>query len=297
MRFAISFTFSPGTPLWHIGTQWLGRDALSGQNFAPPKVLGLDAETLRELTRIPARHGLQAPLVPLFRLKPPLTEADLKAALVDFSSRQSPFALPPLALCHVNRAFSLCPCRHFPALQALAARCTRAFDRLRAPLNPSELAKHKAQPLSGQEKRNLEMWGNPYVFEQYRFAFPLTGRMAEGRQKELVHSALQTFFGPALAQPVVLDSLYLFVEPEHGQPLSGVHRFPLTLPSSEPGDRISHDPQFLDQDLHSRYQSWSWSWSSGPRIVRSCSPGQSFPCPTRRSATCPATASPTGSAT
>lgn len=254
MRFAISYTFPPGTPLWHQGNRWLGRDALSGQSYALPHVLGLAPETQRELTRMPARHGLHAPLMPLFRLKPPLTETDLRTTLVDFCSRQQPITLPPLALCHLNGAFSLCPSRHSPALQALAARCTRAFDRLRAPLNPSELAKHKAQPLSGQEKRNLELWGDPYVFEQFRFAFSLTGRMSEGRQKELVYSALQTFFGPALAQPVVLDSLYLFIEPEPGQPLCGVHRFPLTLPSSDPGDRFNHDQQFLSQDLHSRYQ-------------------------------------------
>jgi len=254
MRLAISYTFPPGAPLCHLGNRWLGRDALSGQLFAQPKVLGLEPETLRELTRIPARQGLQATLMSLFRLKPPLTEIDLRTALADFCSRQHPVALPPFALCHFDGAFSLCPGRHSPALQALAARCTRAFDRLRAPLNPSDLARYKAQPLNGQEKRNLELWGDPYVFEQFRFAFPLTGRMAEGRQKELVYSALQDIFSPALAQPVVVDSLYLYVEPEHGQPLCGVHRFPLTLPLSEPGDRLNHDQQFLSQDVHSRHQ-------------------------------------------
>jgi hypothetical protein len=254
MRFAISYTFPPGDPLCHLGNQWLGRDALSGQLFVQPKVLGLAPEALRELIRIPARHGLQATLMSLFRLKPTLTETDLWATLTDFCSRQHPVALPPFALCHFAGAFSLCPCRHSPALQTLAARCTRAFDRLRAPLNPSELARYKAQPLNGQEKRNLELWGDPYVFEQFRFAFPLTGRIAEGRQKELVYSALQDIFGHALAQPVIVDSLYLFVEPEYGQPLCGVHRFPLTLPIPEPEDRLNHDQQFLSQDIHSRHQ-------------------------------------------
>jgi putative phosphonate metabolism protein len=254
MRYAIYFAPPPTSPLWHQGSRWLGRDALSGHSRQQPCFRGLEPESLAELTRTPARHGFHATLVPLFRLKEPLTEIDLQATLADFAVRQQPLRLPPLTLSQQDHFFCLRPSRHSPPLQVLASLCTREFDRFRAPLSPSELARCKAALLSGQERKNLELWGYPYVFEQYRFHFTLTGRMAEGKMKERVHGALVETFGPLLGEPLALDALCLFVEPEWGQPLRCLHRFPFSLPAPEPEERLHHDQQLLCQNLYPGYQ-------------------------------------------
>jgi len=254
MRYAIYYAPLPASPLWQQGSRWLGRDALSGHFLPQPCFRGIEPDSLAELTRTPARYGFHATLAPPFRLKHHLAETDLLAALADFAARQQPLSLPPLALCQLDNFFCLRPGRHATAVQALASRCIREFDRFRAPLNPSELARRKAAQLSGQEKKNLELWGYPYVFEQYRFHFTLTGRMAEGKFKERVHNTLVETFGPLLGESLVLDGLCLFVEPEWGQPLRCLHRFPFPLSAPEPEKRIAHDQQLLRQDLYPGYQ-------------------------------------------
>lgn len=254
MRYTICFAPSPISPLWHQGCRWLGRDAGSGHSVPRLCFRGLDPAFLAELTRKPARYGFQATLVAPFRLRPPLTEADLLAALADLASRQPPVVLPPLAVGQQDFCFCLRPVRHSAAVQTLAARCTRAFDRFRAPLQPIELARSKAAQLSGQEKRNLELWGSPYVFEQFRFHFTLTGRMSEGRNRERVHGALVEIFDPLLDAPLSVDALCLFVEPAFGQPLRCLGRFSLSPPAADAAARISHDQQLLRQDLHPGYE-------------------------------------------
>jgi len=254
MRYAIYHAPSPTSPLWQLGSSWLGRDAFSDHALAQPLFRGIDPDSLAELTRTPARYGFHATLVPPFRLKGHLTEADLRTALADFATRQQPLPLPPLSVSQLDNFFCLRPIRHSTALQVLASLCTRAFDRFRAPLNPGELARSKAALLSGQEKKNLEIWGYPYVFDQFRFHFTLTGRMAEGKVKERVHGALLETFAPILAEPLVIDALCLFVEPDFGQPLRCLHRFPFPLPSSETEERLNHDQQLLRQDLYPGYQ-------------------------------------------
>jgi len=253
MRYAIYFAPPPASLLWQQGSRWLGRDAISGHALLQPCFRGLEPGSLAEFTRTPARYGFHATLVPPFRLKDHLTEADLRTALADFSARQQPLPLPVLAISQLDRFFCLRPSRHSARLQGLASLCTRAFDRFRAPPTPSELARRKAVQLNGQEKKNLEIWGYPYVFEQYRFHFTLTGRMAEGKVKERVYGALVETFGPLLGESLVLDGLCLFVEPEWGQPLRCLHRFPFPLPAPEPSERIDHEQQ-LRQDLHPGHQ-------------------------------------------
>lgn len=254
MRYAICYTPPVSSPLWQQGCRWLGRDAQSGHPLQQPCIRGLDPATLAELTRMPGRYGFQATLVPPFRLKEPLTETDLRAALADFAARQSSFALPPLTITQLEYCFCLQPLRHSTPLHTLAARCTRAFDRFRAPLTPSELARRKAALLSGQEKKNLELWGNPYVFEQFRFHFTLTGRMSAGRNKELVHTALVEFLGPVLDELLPCNGLCLFVEPVFGHPLRCLDRFPFSPPAPEPSERIAHDQHLQSQDLYPGYQ-------------------------------------------
>ena len=254
MRYAIYYTPSAFSPLWQQGSQWIGRDALSGRSLPQPRIRGVYPERLTEVTRIPRHYGFHATLAPPFRLSREATEEHVLAALGDFTSRQQPMQIPRLELSQIDAFFCLRPVRYSQALHFLAALCIREFDRFRAPLSPSEMARHKAALLNGQEKRNLELWGYPYVFEQYRFHFTLTSRMAEGKEKEAIHAALTETFNPLLDDPLVIDALCLFVEPASGQPLRCTHRFPFLASSPGQQPHIAHATHNTTQDLYSGYQ-------------------------------------------
>ncbi len=254
MRYALFFTPPATSPLWLQGCRWLGRDAVSGVSLAQPSFRGLDGDTLVELTRTPARYGFHATLVAPFRLKEGMREEELLDAVTDFAAGQRQLTTPPLTVSQLDHFFCLRPVRHSAALQGLASLCTRAFDRFRAPLNPSELARRKAAQLSGQEKKNLELWGYPYVFEQFRFHFTLTTRMADGKCKNRIHVALLDYFEPLLDEPLLVDALCLFVEPAPGQPLRCLHRFSLASPPPFNEERVANDQQLLSQNLYPGYQ-------------------------------------------
>ena len=254
MRYVLVYLPPPDSPLGHRGNRWLGRCAESGRPLVQPPCRGIDPDRLADLTRNPARIGLHATLLSPFRLKPPQTEEHLVAALTDFTTGLQSIALPPLILANQDGCFCLRPSHHVAPVQTLASRCLRAFDRFRAPLSPSEMARHKAAVLSGQEKKNLELWGDPYVFEQYRFFFPLTGRVAEGTLRERVLAALVELFAAVLHTHLTIDALRLLVEPAPGQPLRSVCCFPFSPPAPEPSERIAHDQHSHPQDLHPGYQ-------------------------------------------
>ena len=254
MRYALFFAPPTTSALWIQGCRWLGWDAASGIVLAQPSFRGLDTEIISDLTRTPARYGFHATMMAPFRLKEGFEKQELLDAIAAFAAGQRQLTIPPLMVSQLDHFFCLRPVRHSAALQGLAALCTRAFDRFRAPLNPSELARRKAALLSGQEKKNLELWGYPYVFEQFRFHFTLTTRMAEGKGKDRVHTALLDFFEPMLDEPLLIDGLCLFVEPAPGQPLRCLHRFPLASISPLTEERVAHDQQLLSQNLHPGYQ-------------------------------------------
>lgn len=254
MRYALFFAPPATSPLWHQGSHWLGRDACTGAILPQPGFRGIDSEVIVELTREPCRYGFHATLVAPFRLKNDMEEPTLVRAVEEFTACQRPLSIPPLTVAQLDHFFCLRPMRHSTPLQALAALCTRAFDRFRAPLNPSELARRKAAPLSGQEKKNLELWGYPYVFEQFRFHFTLTVRMAEGKCKDRVHVALMETFEPLLNDPLLIDALCLFIEPAPGQPLRCLHRFPFSTDPHAFEDRVAHDQQLLPENFHPGYQ-------------------------------------------
>lgn len=254
MRYAISIAPLPASALWQQGSRWLGRDACSGHPLLRPCFRGVDPERLEELTRTSAHYGFHATIVPPFRLAEQVSEVELLQGLEDFAGRQRPLSLAPLEIALHSSFFCLRPIDHYPALQTLAALGIRAFDRFRAPLNPGELARRKAIMLSGQEKRNLEIWGYPYVFEQFRFHFTLTARMSEEREMNLIHTALLETFSPLLPGPLLIDALCLFVEADVGEPMRCRYRFPFPSTSSEPEERIHYDSQLLQKNLHPGYQ-------------------------------------------
>ena len=119
----------------------------------------------------------------------------------------------------------------------LAGDAVRIVNQLSAPLNPSEHARLRARILSTQEKQNIENWGYPYVFNQFRFRICLTSHITHRFEKEVIYSALNRYFSAACADPLMIDAICLFVENGPGAPLRFFRRFSFTLHPSEAKER------------------------------------------------------------
>lgn len=159
MRFALYYAPAPSFLLWKLGCRWLGRDAFTGQKIRQDRFVGIDPDRLHELTRIPRRYGLHATLKPPFRLAADCSTELLRSTIEDFTSWRSPFILPPLVLLRINDFFCQRPEKQTLQLNNPAAACVVNFDRFRAPLTVSELARRRADILTPVERHNLAAWG------------------------------------------------------------------------------------------------------------------------------------------
>ncbi|HEX6959438.1 MAG TPA: DUF1045 domain-containing protein [Ferrovibrio sp.] len=212
-RFALYLAPPPDHPLHTFAAGWLGWDPERGLAFAPKAEAGLDAERIAALTVEPRRYGFHGTLKPPFRLREDCDEAQLIIAIERFAATRRPIALPVLKLASIGRFLALCPSAPCEEIDALAADCVRDFDRFRAPPSEQELARRRAATLSARQERYLQQWGYPYVMEEFRLHFTLTGRIADAAE----HEALQRYLTKATERftrkSMTIDEICLFVQP------------------------------------------------------------------------------------
>lgn len=240
MRHAIYFAPPAGHVLHRLGSAWLGRDSLAAADCPRPDLPGIAAADHAALTASARRYGLHATLKPPFALAPGRREAELAAAVAALAARLSPVALR-LRLGRIDGFFALLPVHPSPALSDLAAACVAELDRFRAVPDAAELARRRAGGLSAAQEAMLLRWGYPYVMDAFRFHITLTDRVGAARA-EALSAALQRHFAPALAQPLVLDALSLFLEPEPGAAFDCIARFPLGATRADPPRNPIHVP-------------------------------------------------------
>jgi putative phosphonate metabolism protein len=219
MRYAIYFTPPSDSPLTRLAASWLGRDPFTGSSVPSPSVTGFMPAEIAFHTAAARRYGFHATLKAPFLLAEGETEARLAQAVADFAAESEPFAIPRLAVGQIDRFFALLPTSPVAELDVLAGNVVKAFDRFRSPLTEAEIERRNPDAMSAEEFRNLCQWGYPYVFDTFRFHMTLTGRVAAGEAAR-VRAALDELFGAVLAEPVAVDGVALFVEPEAGAPFT-----------------------------------------------------------------------------
>jgi putative phosphonate metabolism protein len=219
MRYAIYFTPPPQAPLTEAAVRWLGRDAFSDGETTPAASSGLTAEEILAATAEPRRYGFHATLKAPFRLAKGLSEAQLVAALEGFCAARAPFAGPRLALKEPGGFVALMPAEPSPDLDRLAADVVEAFDPFRAPLTDAEVARRRPERLTLAQRANLERWGYPYVFGEFRFHMTLTNALPDEERPRFI-GALRVRFAPLLDAPLPVEGLALFREPEPGVPFA-----------------------------------------------------------------------------
>lgn len=185
-RYAIYFVPPARSDLYRFGARFLGYDCYSGDDLGHPPDIGFSATAWEELTREPRRYGFHATLKAPFRLLPPFTEADLVAELDRFSAlpRASVSVEPTIRA--IERFIAIVPRGASAAVEQLAADCVTVFDRFRRPLTPQERDRRVAAGARARQIENLDRWGYPFVFEDFRFHMTLTGAIDASRHGPII---------------------------------------------------------------------------------------------------------------
>jgi len=214
VRIAVFFTPQADHPLTLAAARWLMRDAFTGAHFAPVAADPFNADDLHALTAEPRRYGFHATIKAPFRLTTGAGLADADALLAGFCREAKPCPLPELEVAALGPFFALVPSAEAKAVSELAARAVKAFEPLRAPLDPHELARRRRGGLTPAQEANLTAWGYPYVLDEFQFHMTLSGPVPAARQAAMASLLRERF--DAVPRQLAIDSLALFVEEEPG---------------------------------------------------------------------------------
>jgi hypothetical protein len=194
-RFAIYFAPARDSLLWQTAQDWLTQPDL-----AP-------------LTVSARKYGFHA------TIKAPMTLAldlaELDAALSAFADEHGPVVLNGFAPRLIDGFLALTTVPQPDPLTQLATEVVEAFEPFRAPLSESEVARRLKAPLTPRQVELVHAYGYPYVLEQFLFHMTLTDRLSAELQAPMVERATG-WFAETLAEPIRLDRLVVFEEPEPG---------------------------------------------------------------------------------
>lgn len=223
-RVAIYFAPPAGSPLMRAASTWLGRDPFGHGVLEQPGDTGIAPSRLAEITAAPRWYGFHATLKAPFALHPDRTLDELRAALAGLVSGREGFTLA-LEVGVLSGFLALLPTTRSEPLQALADDCVRLLDPFRAPLSAAERARRRPERLTPAQLAHLDRWGYPHVLGEFRFHMTLTDRLVEPELSS-VRKVLEHRFVPLLTEPVPVDGLTLFGQPQRDAPFTVVDRFP-----------------------------------------------------------------------
>jgi len=196
-----------------LGRRWLGRCEDTGA--ALPPHAGADPRQ-HAWTRAPRRYGLHATLKPPFRLRDGARPADLDRAARALAAGRDPFGIP---LRRERLRGFLAWCIDDERAQArmshLAGAAVAGLDALRAPPTADELARRDPRSLSPAQRRMLDRWGYPYVFDTFTFHITLTGSLDDA-ELDAADAQLDALGSPALRAPMPVRAISVYVEPAPG---------------------------------------------------------------------------------
>jgi hypothetical protein len=229
MRYAVYLMPDPASALWREGSALLGYDAARSIAVDPVCLPGRTTQTMAEAMRDPRRYGLHMTLKAPFRLADGRSEADLLVAVDALATRFSPIDLTPLMLDMRSSSSGggfccLAPSSPQPTLGALEDATVRALDAFRAPLTAKEIERRRPDRLSERQRDLLDRFGYPFVLDEFRPHFSLTGMVDE---PERWFEDLRVFIA---GHPAMLDcritGLAVFIEPGADAPFHLCHFAP-----------------------------------------------------------------------
>ena len=185
-RYAIYFVPPATAELFRFGSAVLGYDCYTGGGVARPPALQANTDLWDTLTAEPRRYGFHATLKAPFHLSPSCTEHQLISALHSFAGLGHiiPSLRPEIQM--LGGFAAMIPERDSPAIDELASKCTTIFDAFRAPMSAQERARRMAAGLNQSQLANLDRWGYPYSFTEFRFHMTLTGKVDVERRDDVL---------------------------------------------------------------------------------------------------------------
>lgn len=215
-RFAVYYAPARESAWWRAGSEWLGRDAESGETRVvqqPPEL----TRPLAELTVSPRRYGWHGTLVAPFRLAEGITQDDLLEDVRAWALTQRAFELPVEAAT-LGDFVALRPANASGEenIRAVASSAVQTLNALRAKPTTAELARRLGAPLSERQRALLAEWGYPYVFDQFRFHMTLSSSLDDAGERAALVNAWKA--RASAIGPLEIDHAALFVEPAPGEP-------------------------------------------------------------------------------
>ncbi len=178
-----------------------------------------------QITVDPRRYGFHGTLRAPFRPADGVGVGQIAATVASLAARLAPVRCEGLSLENLHGFLALTPRGCEAALLEFGAMVVEGTDTLRAPLTDAEVARRRPESLTSRQRALLNVWGYPYVMEEFRFHLTLTDRLPEAEVAPVM-AALDTHFAPVLPRPFVIDDLCLFGEDDAGFHL--LHRYALT---------------------------------------------------------------------
>jgi hypothetical protein len=208
-RYAIYFVPAADTALYRFGAAALAYDCFTGADIPTFDALPVDAGTWHELTSEPRRYGFHATLKAPFRLAAGRAEVELVREFETFARTIDicPTIDPTVRL--LQRFVAIVPASANAELGRLAGMCVTHFDGFRAPLTEADRSRRLAPHLTASQVANVERWGYPYAFDEFRFHMTLTGALAADRQALLLAYLRDRFAGRHGQRPIPIDRLAL----------------------------------------------------------------------------------------
>jgi hypothetical protein len=203
------------TPLGAFGASVLGYDSHSGRLLPTSPCDGFSDTAWHAATEEPRRYGFHATLKAPFRLKQEGGERDLVAGLRALAARCKPVTAGPLEVAAIGAFIALRPRDESGALGELAQACVEHFGPWRAALSDEEIQRRRPERLTARQRELLDLYGYPYVAEQYRFHMTLTGPL-DPAARVLALSGLADRTAAMAAAPVVADHIALLRQDSTG---------------------------------------------------------------------------------
>jgi putative phosphonate metabolism protein len=207
-RYAIYFVPAADSALYRFGAAVLGYDCYTGKDVDFPDALPVEQAAWRGLTGEARRYGFHATLKAPFHLAKEAAESELVKEFQNFchSIETAPNFEPMVAT--LQGFIAIIPTAAGPAINRLAAACVTTFDRFRAPLSARERDR-RVTGLSEQQAGNLDRWGYPFVFDDFRLHLTLTGRLDATRQTAILPFLRDRFAAACGARPLPVDRIAL----------------------------------------------------------------------------------------
>jgi hypothetical protein len=220
-RYAVYLAPAPDSALWRFGSRVVGRDAATGEEMEGYAPEGYAQEAWREIAAEPRRYGFHATLKAPLRLAEGRSVEAFEQAICALAADIAAFDLGALRVTVLTPGggdvgfVALTPAVRSTELAVLEARALRELDAFRAPAMEAEIARRRPERLTPRQRGYLETYGYPYVLEEFRLHFTLSGAV---RGPERLAEKLATDFAREVPDPSLrVDALALFEQPAGGE--------------------------------------------------------------------------------